>query len=133
MAIFKRQTQAFSEYHVLQRFLPEAIAGDKRILLCGERILGAFLRVPQAGDFRGNMHQGASWQATTLTAHDEHLVKSVRPTLEELGLLFVGLDVIGTYVTEINSTSPMGIRELNALYAMTAESICFDVIEPMMG
>jgi glutathione synthase len=132
LACFERQSAGFKDYQVLQRFIPEASAGDKRILLCASRVLGTFLRVPKAGDFRGNMHQGATWHKTGLTARDEEIIRDVLPLLERLGLLFVGIDVIGGYVTEINSTSPMGIREIDALYGKEIERECFDIFESLL-
>lgn len=129
LKIFEAQTKNFTEYQVLQRFLPEAAQGDKRILLGGDEIIGAFLRVPKPGDFRGNMHQGATWETATLRPRDHHIVATLRPKLRELGLFFVGLDIIGDYVTEINCTSPMGIREINTLYEKNTEAQCFDILE----
>lgn len=126
---FSTQSKQFTEYQILQRYLPEASEGDKRILLWNSKILGAFIRIPKPGDFRGNLHQGASFHATTLGSRDHEIIATLMPELTRLGLIFVGIDVIGDYVTEINCTSPMGIREINSLYNKQVEKECFDDLE----
>lgn len=95
-----------------QKYIPAARLGDKRIMLLDGRILGWFLRVPGKGDFRGNLHSGGSLKACQLTASDLRIVRRIAPRLRDLGLHFAGLDIIGEFVTEINVTSPMGIREI---------------------
>lgn len=114
-------THGQSRYILAQQYLPEAQKGDKRILLWDGEILGSFLRVPGKKDFRGNLHSGAKLKKTKLTSRDKELVQTIAPQLKKLGLTFVGLDVIGTYVTEINCTSPMGIGEINQLTASQIE------------
>ncbi len=125
-SIFASETEALRVPVMLQRYLPEAESGDKRILLWDGEILGAFLRVPKPGDFRGNMHQGARWEKAVLGPRDRDIVHTLAPWLREQGLIFVGLDVIGEYVTEVNVTSPMGIREINGLYGLSVEKHCLD-------
>ncbi len=102
-----------TQYIMAQEYLPEATKGDKRILLLDGKILGAFVRIPSKKDFRGNLHSGAKLAKAVITKRDREIVNKIRKTLQELGLYFVGLDVLGDKVTEINSTSPMGIREIN--------------------
>ena len=98
-----------------QRYLPEARQGDKRILLVDGRFEGAVLRVPTGADPRGNLHVGAVKQKTTLTQREEALVAALGPRLRAAGHLFVGIDVIGEHLTEVNVTSPTGIHEIDAL------------------
>lgn len=120
-ALLESATLGGSKYTVAQKFIPEARTGDKRILLFNGGVIGAFLRVPKPGDFRGNLHSGAHFTKTSITPHEQALVERLTPQLSEDGLIFVGLDVIGSYVTEVNVTSPMGIRELNALTGSSVE------------
>ena len=97
-----------------QRYLPEISEGDKRILIIdGKPLEYALARIPAIGETRGNLAAGGSGIAKPLTKRDREIVKIIAPTLKERGLTFVGIDVIGDYLTEINVTSPMGIRELN--------------------
>ena len=96
-----------------QQFIPEIAEGDKRILLLqGEPVSHVLARVPAEGDFRGNLAAGARAEVRALTDQDRELCRQVGPTLRDKGLWFVGLDVIGDYITEINVTSPTGIREI---------------------
>lgn len=95
-----------------QAFLPEVTEGDKRILLLDGEPLGGILRVPRGDDIRSNIHVGGSVVPAELTARELELVKSLAPRLRQDGLFFVGLDVIGEHLTEVNVTSPTGIQEL---------------------
>ena len=97
---------------IVQEFLPDVTAGDKRILLLDGEPLGAILRVPRGDDLRSNIHVGGSVVPTELTAREQAMVKAIAPKLREDGLVFVGLDVIGERLTEVNVTSPTGIQEL---------------------
>ncbi len=110
-----------------QEFLPAVRNGDKRILLWDGKILGAFLRRPtKKGEFRANLHLGGKFEACTLTTKEKERVKKVAAWCKKENLYFVGLDMIGGYIAEINVTSPMGIRELNALYGVQTEKIIID-------
>lgn len=109
--ILEQSTRYGQEYVMVQRFLPQAAEGDKRILLIDGEPLGALLRVPKAGEFRGNLAVGGSAVETTLTERDHEIVATVRDRLRAEGLWFVGLDVIGGCLTEVNVTSPTGIQE----------------------
>ena len=102
-------------YCLVQRYLPEIKEGDKRIILIAGEPRGWFIRVPQPGDHRGNMHVGATVEAFDLTDRDVEICQRLRPRLKAEGLVFVGIDVIGEYLTEINVTSPTGLREIAAL------------------
>ena len=100
-----------------QRYIPEIAEGDKRILLIdGEPFPHALARIPAAGETRGNLAAGATGKGVELSERDRWICAQVGPALREQGLLFVGLDVIGDYLTEINVTSPTCIRELDKLY-----------------
>jgi glutathione synthase len=100
-----------------QAFIPEISAGDKRILLVnGEVVPYALARIPAKGESRGNLAAGGTGVAQPLSDDDLRIASAIAPKLQEKGLWFVGLDVIGTFVTEINVTSPTCIRELDAAY-----------------
>jgi glutathione synthase len=100
---------------MIQRYLPEARQGDKRILVINGEPWGAILRVPRQDELRGNIHVGGRVVKAELTERDRALAAMIGPTLRDRGLWFVGLDVIGDYVTEINVTSPTGIQEMSRL------------------
>ena len=100
-----------------QRYIPEIKQGDKRILMIdGEPIPYCLARVPLAGETRGNLAAGGTGEARPLTERDRWICAQVSPTLKEKELLFVGLDIIGDYLTEINVTSPTCVREIDAAY-----------------
>ena len=109
-----------------QRYIPEIVQGDKRIVLIDGEPVGAMLRVPSKSDHRGNMHVGATVRATTLTDTDLRICTAIAPTLKDEGLLFVGIDVIGQSLTEINVTSSTGIQEINKLDGVRLEALVID-------
>lgn len=111
---------------MVQEFLPSVTEGDKRILLLDGEPLGAILRVPRGDDLRSNMHVGGSAVATEITAHEAAIVRAIATRLRQDGLFFVGLDVIGGRLTEVNVTSPTGIQELARF---TGKKPAHDVIE----
>jgi glutathione synthase len=119
----------FREPWVVQKFLPEVRAGDKRIILVDGVFAGAVNRVPAADDLRSNMVRGAAPQATELTARERDICARIGPSLSERGLLFVGIDVIGGLLTEINVTSPTGIRAVKALGGPDIAALIWDKIE----
>ena len=113
-----------------QRFLPEYKQGDKRILLIdGEPFPHALARIPAEGEGRANLAAGGTGVGVDLTAREFEICAAIAPTLRAMGLTFVGLDVIGDYVTEINVTSPTCIRELDKIYSANIASLLFDAIE----
>jgi glutathione synthase len=113
-----------------QRFIPEITAGDKRILLVdGEPVPYALARIPAKGEFRGNLAAGGSGVGVELTERDHWICNELAPVLMDKGLLFVGIDVIGDYLTEINVTSPTCIRELDKLYNLDIAAQLMDVVE----
>ena len=100
---------------MMQQFLPEVINGDKRILLVNGEPLGAINRRPKKGDFRSNLALGGEAEATNLTPKELEICEKIKPSLQDEGLFFVGIDVIGGMLSEINVTSPTGIREVENL------------------
>lgn len=113
-----------------QRYIPEIVDGDKRILMInGEPAAYCLARIPQNGEVRGNLAAGGLGEARPLTEHDRKIAAEVGPFLREKGLVFVGLDVIGEYVTEINVTSPTCIREIDAQFGTSIADDLFDVLE----
>lgn len=119
----------YPEPWVAQAFLPEIARGDKRILLVEGEPFGLINRVPADGDVRSNMVVGGRAEASALTERDREICAAIGPTLSDLGLLFVGIDVIGPYITEINVTSPTGIRALEKLGGGNAAATMWDAIE----
>ncbi len=113
---------------IVQHYIPEIKEGDKRIILIDGEPVGWMLRVPGADDHRGNMHVGARVESTTLSETDRAICAAIRPHLKRLGLLFVGIDTIGPYLTEINVTSPTGIREINGLMGTRLERDLTDAV-----
>ncbi len=130
MAILETATEHGHRHIMAQKFIPEITEGDKRILLVnGEPVPYALARIPAKGEFRGNLARGGTGKGVELTARDRWICEQVGPTLTRMGLFFVGLDVIGDYLTEINVTSPTCIRELDSLYNISIGSQLMDVIE----
>jgi glutathione synthase len=128
--IFETLTEHGSRYAMAQRFIPEISAGDKRILLIdGEPVPYALARVPAKGETRGNLAVGGTGVGVELSEHDYWICEQVAPRLKAMGLMFVGLDVIGDYLTEINVTSPTCIRELDGLYGLDIAAQLMDAIE----
>jgi len=113
---------------ILQHYIPEIANGDKRIILLDGEPLGWMLRIPQPGDHRGNMHVGAKVSACELTPRERQICAELGPVLREHGLLFVGIDVIGDYLTEINVTSPTGFREIQQLMGVSLERTLTDLV-----
>lgn len=116
-----------------QRYVPEITAGDKRILMInGEPFPHALARIPTGGETRGNLAAGGRGEGVDLSERDRWICAQVGPALREQGLLFVGLDVIGDYLTEINVTSPTCIRELDKLYSADIAGQLMDVIDKQL-
>ena len=112
-----------------QRYLPEIRQGDKRIIVLDGEPLGAVLRVPLESETRGNIHVGGTCVKTEVTARDREICAALAPLLRADGLYFAGLDVIGSFLTEVNVTSPTGIQEVNALDGVCLESQVIDFVE----
>jgi glutathione synthase len=112
-----------------QRYIPEVRKGDKRIMALDGEPLGALLRIPREDENRSNLHVGGKAVKTALTARDREICRVMAPSLKRLGLYFVGLDVIGGYLTEVNVTSPTGVQEINALNHVALEAQIIDSVE----
>ncbi len=128
--VMETLTDYGSRYALVQRYVPEITAGDKRILLIdGEPIDHALARIPGPDDPRGNLVMGARGEGRDLTERDRWLCAQVGPSLRERGVVFAGLDVIGDYLTEINVTSPTGIRELDRQYGIDIAGMLLNAVE----
>jgi glutathione synthase len=112
-----------------QRYLPEIRAGDKRLILLNGTPLGATLRVPREDEHRGNIHVGGTCIRADVTPRDRFIAETLAPRLRQDGLIFVGLDIIGDYLTEVNVTSPTGVQEINALNGVVLERAVIDFVE----
>jgi glutathione synthase len=126
-------TQMFREPIIAQRYIPEIRKGDKRIILVDGKAAGAVSRMPQEGEARANFHAGGAARKAELTPRERMICDAIGPALAERGLVFVGIDVIGDYLTEINVTSPTGIQEINRLSGTKIESDIWDAIETRRG
>ena len=109
-----------------QRYVPEIKRGDKRIILVDGEPVGAIMRVPQGVDHRGNIHVGAAVERASLTEREREICARIGPPLREAGQVFVGIDVIGDWLTEVNVTSPTGIHEINAFDGVRVEALVVD-------
>ncbi|NRB04278.1 MAG: glutathione synthase [Rhodobacteraceae bacterium] len=118
---------------IVQKFLPAVSAGDKRVILVDGAPVGAINRVPAAGETRSNMHVGGRPEKVGLTDRDREICDTIGPLLKERGQVFVGIDVIGEYLTEINVTSPTGIQELERFDGVNVAGQIWDAIEARMG
>ncbi|MGY4366849.1 glutathione synthase [Bradyrhizobium sp. LB1.3] len=128
-SLFDMFSVTFMEPWVIQQFIPEVKHGDKRIILINGEFAGAVNRVPAADDLRSNMVRGGAAQETELTPREREICATVGPALRERGLLFVGIDVINGNLTEINVTSPTGIRAIANLGGPDVAAKLWDVIE----
>jgi len=123
----------FREPFMVQQYRPEVRAGDKRIILVDGEVAGAVNRVPPADETRSNLHVGGQPKPTELTPRDREICARIGPELKRRGLLFTGIDVIGPYLTEINVTSPTGIRQVKAFGGPDIALLIWDAIERKAG
>ncbi len=128
-ALLEMFTTTWREPVIVQRYVPEVRKGDKRIILVDGKAVGAVNRVPAQGEARSNMHVGGRPEKTSLTKREREICEIIGPALKERGLIFVGIDVIGEYLTEINVTSPTGIQEINRFDGSALERNVWDAIE----
>lgn len=119
----------FREPFMVQQYRPEVRDGDKRIILIDGEVAGAINRVPAEGETRSNLHVGGTARATELTPRDLEICARLGPELKRRGLLFTGIDVIGPYITEINVTSPTGIRHVKELGGPDVAAMFWDAVE----
>ncbi len=128
--IIETLTDHGNKQAMIQKYIPDIISGDKRILMInGKPVPYCLARIPAEGELRGNLAAGATGEGRPLSDRDLWIAEQIGPTLKEKGLLFVGLDVIGDYLTEINVTSPTGIRELDNLFGLDIGGMLMDEIE----
>jgi len=128
--IFETLTDYGQQFAMAQVYIPEITLGDKRILLIdGEPVPYALARIPTGDDNRGNIVAGATTKGQELSDSDKRICAEVGPVLREQGVLFAGIDVIGDYMTEVNVTSPTGIRELDRQFDLNIAGLMFDAIE----
>ena len=132
--ILETLTRHEQRYAMCQRYVPEIADGDKRLLMIdGEPIDHVLARVPSGDDARGNLAAGATGVGRPIAEAERTIAAAVGPTLREKGLLFVGLDIIGSCLTEINVTSPTCIRELDAIYGLDVAGRLLDVIDARLS
>ena len=132
--IIETLTEHGSRYAMAQRFIPQITDGDKRILVVnGIPVPYCLARIPASGETRGNLAAGGRGEARPLSASDFAIANAVGPTLKAKGLIFVGLDVIGDKLTEINVTSPTCIREIEAAFPFSITGLLFDEIEQLLA
>ncbi|MGI9501399.1 MAG: glutathione synthase, partial [Geminicoccaceae bacterium] len=121
---------ALDEPLMVQQYLPAVREGDKRIILIDGEPAGALNRVPAAGEARANLHVGGRAERADLTRREQEICEAIGPVLREQGLIFVGIDVIGDWLTEINVTSPTGLQEIGRFDGVSLEARIWDAIEP---
>jgi glutathione synthase len=126
-------TELYREPIIIQRYEPAVRAGDKRIILIDGKPAGALNRVPAEGESRSNLHVGGTAKQSMLTKREEEICEAIGPTLKERGLIFVGIDVIGDYMTEINVTSPTCLQEINHFDGVKLEADIWDAIQSRLG
>ena len=132
--ILETLTEGGRQLAIAQRYIPEISAGDKRILLVdGEPVDYCLARIPQGDEFRGNLAAGGLGEGRPLSERDRWIASQVGPEMKRRGMLFVGLDVIGDYLTEVNVTSPTCIRELDAQFGINIAGQLFDRIEASLS
>jgi glutathione synthase len=128
-SLLEMYAQIYREPVMVQRYVPEVRNGDKRIILIDGEPAGAVLRIPVTGEARANFHAGGRAGKTVLTLREKEICAAIGPTLKEQGLLFVGIDVLGDYITEINVTCPTGIQEISRLNDDNLAAKVWDAIE----
>ncbi len=128
-ALLEMFTSLYREPVIVQRYLAEVRGGDKRIILVDGRPVGAINRVPAPGEARANLHVGARPEKAVLDSRDQMICEAIGPSLKERGFIFVGIDVIGGYMTEINVTSPTGIQEIDRFDGASLGAEIWDAIE----
>ncbi len=128
-ALLELYLRLYREPLMIQAYLPDVRRGDKRIILVDGEPAGALNRVPAKGEARSNLHVGGRAEKADLTGHEREICAALGPFLKQKGLIFVGIDVIGKYLTEINVTSPTGIREIRAFGGPDIAALIWDAIE----
>ena len=130
--ILETMTKRWTKDIILQQYIPQAQEGDKRILLLNGEPLGAVLRVHAPDDHRNNFFAGGKALPAQIDKHDQEIIQVLKPHLQKLGLYFVGIDIIGGYLIEVNVTSPTCLQEMNYLYHQTLENKVIDFTEKLV-
>jgi glutathione synthase len=128
-ALLELFLQAYAEPMIAQKYLPAVRQGDKRIILLDGEAVGAINRIPAANETRSNLHVGGKAEAVEMTERDQEICDRIGPHLSERGLILVGIDVIGDYLTEINVTSPTGVQEVRSFGGPDVSALFWDLIE----
>jgi glutathione synthase len=132
--VFETLTDYGTKFAMVQEFIPQISAGDKRVLLIeGEPVPFALARIPSDEDNRGNIVAGAAAVGQDISARDLEICEQVGPVLRDAGVVFAGIDIIGDYLTEVNVTSPTGIRELDKQFGLNIAGLMFDAIESKLS
>ncbi len=132
--VFETLTDYGQRFAMAQVYIPEISLGDKRILLMdGEPVPYALARIPSDDDNRGNLVMGATGKGQPLSDRDREICEQVGPVLRDNGVIFAGIDVIGDYLTEVNVTSPTGMREIDSQFGLNTAGLMFDAIERRLG
>ena len=132
--VFETLTDYGRQFAMAQTYIPEISLGDKRILLIdGEPVPHALARIPSPDDNRGNLVMGATGKGQPLSDRDREISARVGPVLRDAGVIFAGIDVIGDYLTEVNVTSPTGMREIDTQFDINTAGLIFDAIERRLG
>jgi glutathione synthase len=129
MSILEQSTRFGTHWVMAQRYIPEVRTGDKRILLVDGEPIGAVLRVPSENEIRSNLHVGGRPERASIDETDRKIIETIAPSLRRDGLFFVGIDVIGGLLTEVNVTSPTGVQEVNTLESRSLEAEILDGAE----
>jgi glutathione synthase len=130
--ILETLTDRYNKAVIVQKFIPESKNGDKRILLLNGNILGALLRVHADGEHRNNFFAGGKPKPATINAKDKKIISILKPQLQKLGLYFVGIDILGDYLIEVNVTSPTCLQEINRLYNVRLEEKVIAFVEKLI-
>ena len=132
-SILEVGTRHGTTYQIAQRYIPEIRTGDKRVIVVEGEPVGAVLRVPRSEESRANFHVGGTAQKAEITPRDREICERIGPELRRLGIVLAGIDVIGEWLTEVNVTSPTGIREINDLDGVELEATVMDAVERRHG
>jgi len=130
--ILETLTDRYNKAIVVQKFIPESKNGDKRILLLDGKILGAMLRIHEEGEHRNNIYAGGKAMPATVNARDKKIAGILKPHLQKLGLYFVGIDILGDYLIEVNVTSPTCLQEINRFNNVRLEEKVIDFVEKLI-
>ena len=130
--ILETLTEKYHKAIIVQKYIPESKNGDKRILLLDGKILGCLLRMHEVGEHRNNFYAGGKPMATTISANDKKIAALLKPHLQKLRLHFVGIDILGDYLIEVNVTSPTCLQEMNRLYNVKLEEKVIAFVEKLV-